>query len=112
MFSNVVQMVFGSVLQFMGSYVGLTQQYRQLNEGVTVDEQGNPVRQFERDGGYITDRPRRKKKQMATWRSTLWTLLKRLGFLAVLYVIISRTIRFFTAPSQESIEFSSGFHAQ
>jgi hypothetical protein len=54
MFANVVQMVFGSTVNFMGSYMGMTQQMRQMQQMdqssgrapyQLVDEQGLPMMQ-------------------------------------------------------------------
>nr|CCC50584.1 conserved hypothetical protein [Trypanosoma vivax Y486] len=43
MFSGVIQMTFGSVLQFMGSYIGMSQHYNQLKSGMYMDETGKWV---------------------------------------------------------------------
>lgn len=111
MFSGVLQMVFGSIIQFMGSYVGLSQQYRQLNsdnpaalmQPPMVDENGNVIEQqpvYDADATFVSDGTRRRKKlkksqqqQQQTWGSLLWSLIKRLATVALTYVIAVRVYR-------------------
>ncbi|KAF5221087.1 hypothetical protein ECC02_005954 [Trypanosoma cruzi] len=43
MFAGVIQMTFGNALQFMGNYIGMSQQYNQLKSGMYMDESGKWV---------------------------------------------------------------------
>lgn len=108
MLTNVIQMVLGSVVQFMTSYMGLSQQYNQLHdedaEGAAIvgyDDAGNPIpaSHYSQDGTFVSRGGRRRAKRRdpyqgpQTVRELLWSLLKRLLLVAVVYFTVTRVYR-------------------
>ena len=95
-FGHIVQMVFGSIAQFMGSYIGLSQQYQQLNDGDEVAMQYNEDGTFVSSRGSPTGkqlaRRRRKGTNQAQQESPVRTLLRRLALLLVAYLIVTRLV--------------------
>jgi hypothetical protein len=107
-FGNIVQMVFGSIAQFMGSYVGLSQQYKQINDPgedePLLDPHGQPL-QYNEDGTFVSHRggmsaaslARKRRKQLAAAampapEGPVRKLLQRMVLLLAAYFIVTRLL--------------------
>ncbi|RNE94792.1 uncharacterized protein Tco025E_10321, partial [Trypanosoma conorhini] len=93
MFAGVIQMTFGSALQFMGNYIGMSQQYNQLKSGMYRDESGKwvelPKRTVTEKENLNTSRKRRytsRKRQERPWVA----ILRRIAFFLLALFVARR----------------------
>ncbi|KEG08894.1 hypothetical protein DQ04_06241050 [Trypanosoma grayi] len=93
MFAGVIQTTFGSALQFMGNYIGMSQQYNQLKSGMYMDESGKWVQapkriSADRNASHASRRQKliKKKQKGSAWIA----LLRRLGFLLLAILLVRK----------------------
>ncbi|ORC91955.1 uncharacterized protein TM35_000041690 [Trypanosoma theileri] len=105
MFAGVIQMTFGSALQFMGNYIGMSQQYNQLKCGRYKDENGQWVQVPQRitggKSGLRTSHGRRSLKRKEKGRGKWFAILRRLAFL-ILAVLLAKKLTGWWAARQLS----------
>lgn len=107
MFANVIQMVFSSVLQFMGSYVGLTQQYKQI-----TSTEGDAAQRIGPNGEVLPPQEqslavRRRKVPESTW-SVVLRNLRRAALLALLFYVARRIYNSYFAVGTVAKAISQG----
>nr|CCD17564.1 unnamed protein product [Trypanosoma congolense IL3000] len=99
MFAGVIQMTFGSALQFMGSYIGMSQQYNKLQSGMYVDEGGRWVElpkrndSTEASAGSSANRTISRRSRQTTRSGMLLGVLRRLLFMLIAVSLVRRFIR-------------------
>ncbi|KAH9601332.1 hypothetical protein LSM04_000033 [Trypanosoma melophagium] len=105
MFAGVIQMTFGSALQFMGNYIGMSQQYNQLKSGMYKDENGQwvqvPKRISNRGAGLRPSHGRRAVKRKQQKGGRLFPIIRRLLFL-ILAVLLAKKLTGWWAVRQLS----------
>lgn len=99
MFAGVIQMTFGSALQFMGNYIGMSQQYNKLKSGMYMDEAGRWVElpkgtDSSRESAVsgTRRRPSRHRKQEKQ-SHPIFGVLRRLLFLLLAVMLAKRLTR-------------------
>ncbi|RNF03250.1 hypothetical protein TraAM80_05956 [Trypanosoma rangeli] len=102
MFAGVIQMTFGSALQFMGNYIGMSQQYNQLKSGMYMDESGKwvqlPKRSLTDKDRLNTSHKRRYASRKRRERPWVATLRRIIFFLLAVFIARRLMVRAAAGP--------------
>ena len=100
-FTQVLQMTFGSVLNFAGSYVGLTTQYQQLAQADEAADPEQEYRQLQQQRKAIQRKRNevlRRAQQKHTPKSLFWSSLRKAAIFAVAVFLARRILGWMRAP--------------
>lgn len=100
-FTQVLQMTFGSVLNFAGSYVGLTAQYQQLAQAEEAVDPEQEYRQLQQQRKAIQRKRNdvlRRAQQKHTPKSLFWSSLRKAAIFAIAVFLARRILGWIRAP--------------